>query len=206
MDFETIAENLKRDLKDAKVAGQILLDRFAVISDLSRKAPAYLDNRYAPFYYYLGKYYNAINLMEIGFGIGFFSGCYLKSCKTVEDYLAFKPVKEEFFSFRIGKSNIKKVYKGNSDYYYGNLFDQEFSIKSSKKTWDLIFINLETTYDEHLQYLDYVYPLLSNQGLIVVDYLKANSPCHDSFEAFAMSKNRKIEYFNTRYRTGIIQK
>lgn len=205
-ELESIAEQLKRDLKNQIIVGSVLLDRLSVIDELTRKTPAYLDHKFAPFYYYLGKYFKSQNLMEVGFNLGFFSACYLKSCKTVENFLGFQKTQKEYYSMRLGKANIRKNYKGISNFYYGDLFDQEFLMYFGKNPWEVVLLNLETTYDEHLEYLDFIYPSLASGGLIVVDFYDHHKPNKDAIDAFAISKNRQLHYFNTRYGVAIIQK
>jgi hypothetical protein len=201
--FESI---LNSELNSQTISGRVLLDQFLVIDEDSRKTAAYLDHRYAPFYYHLGKHIKPENVMEIGFNLGLLSSSFFCSCKTAKLFFGFKEKFQEFNSFRIGSSNIKRKFKGKSDFYAGNVYDREFSEIISSVNWDLIFVNEETTYDKHLTYLDSVWTYVGEYGIIVADYIERHKPAKDAFFAFCESKNRKPVVFKTRYGTGLLQK
>jgi hypothetical protein len=205
-DLEDIRDKLEDDLQKQVVSSRVLLDRLRLIDEDSRKTAAYLDPNYAGFYYHLGKYIKPQNVIEFGFNLGLLTGCLFASCKTVKTFLALNKTKEDFIASRIGRSNIKLRFKGKSIYYCGSLFDRDFDKHVSKKSWDLIIINDEAGYDEHLQYLDFSWNCLGENGCIVSDYLNRHEPAKSAFVAFCESKTRKPVFFKTRYGTGIVQK
>lgn len=201
-----LVEKINSELEAQVVSGRVLLDRLRLIDEDSRKTAAYLDHKYAPFYYYLGKHFTPSNFMEIGFGLGLLSCSFLTSCKTVQKFFGYKKNSPDFPSIRIGKSNVKLKFKGVADFYIGNTFDQKFIDIFSPNLWDLVIINDETTYDRHLEYLDIVWENLSENGIIAAEYLDRNKFSKDAFFAFCESKNRKPFLFDTRYGTGLLQK
>lgn len=203
-DFQAIEPKLKRDLEIGSISGRIILDRLRLIDEDSRKTAPYLDHKYAPFYYHLGKYIGPKSFMEIGFDLGLLSCSFLTSCKTVEQFFGYRD--EPSVATRVGKSNLKLRFKGRSEYYSGSMVNEEFQNCLSTSKWDLILINNETSYDKHLQYLDSVWSSTAEFGLIIAEYLNRHQPANEAFLAFAQSKNRKPIFFNTRYGTGIIQK
>jgi hypothetical protein len=62
------------------------------------------------------------------------------------------------------------------------------------------------TYDDHLAYLEYLWPFLAENGILVTEYIKKNESANESFFAFSESVNRPPLFFETRYGTGILQK
>ena len=201
--FESI---LNSELNSQKISGRILLDQFLLIDENSRKTAPYLDHRYAPFYYYLGKYIEAENIMEIGFSLGLLSSSFFSSCKNSKNFFGFKEISSEFNPIRIGKANIKRKFKGNAFYYIGKVYDQEFIDKSSSCFWDLVVVNEEVTYDQHLSYLETIWENVADYGLIVCEYINNHEPTKEAFFAFCESKNRSPLIFKTRYGTGVLQK
>lgn len=206
IDIFDLQHKINKELNSQIISGKVLLDRFCLIDEDSRKTAAYLDHKYAPFYYYLGKYIKPKYFMEIGFNLGLLSGSFLTSCKTVESFFGYKEKDESFVPIRIGKANIKKKFKRHTDFYIGNFYNQEFIDIFLSNSFDLVVINDETSYDKHLEYLDTIWTNLSENGLIVADYINRHIPAKNAFFAFCESKNRKPIIFSTRYGTGILQK
>lgn len=204
--LKELVEKIRTDMNRQLLTGSTLLNGLAVLDESARKSSAYVDHKYAPFYYYLGKHFPINNLIEFGFNLGFFSCAYIKAQKDIKNFLAFNEKHEEQFAMRLGKSNIKKVYRGNANFYSGKLFDEEFITLAGKVKWDLVLLNTEFSYDETLNYLDFVYPLLSEQAVIVIDFFDKHAANKDAFQAFSFSKNRKLEYIKTRYGIGMMQK
>ena len=131
--LDQIKKSVEKDLNLQIISGRCLLDRLCVINENSRKTSAYLDHKYAPFYYHLGKHLNPNSFLEIGFNIGLLGSCFLTSCKTVKKFFGFKEKNEEFIPTRIGKINIKKFVK-NIEIYTGQLYDDYF-YKKLKENW-----------------------------------------------------------------------
>jgi len=177
-----------------------------MINESCRRSPAYSDPRYAPFYYHLGKFLSPTNMLSLNFGLGLLESSFLTSCKTVQHIIAFRPLSKEFYSPRMGLRNIKTNYKGSVDFYINYIYDDEFVEKISPIKWDLVIINEEMTYDDHLSYLEYIWPFVAENGVIVAEYVKRNESASDAFFAFSESVNRPPLFFETRYGTGILQK
>ena len=206
VDLHLLAITLNAELDAQTISGRVLLDRLRLIDEDSRKTAAYLDHRYAPFYYHLGKHIDPESVIEVGFNLGLLSASLLMSCKTVKQFFGYKSNSPDFTPMRIGKSNISIRFKGKANFYIGNVFDQEFIDIFSPNSWDLVILNDETVYDKHLEYLDAVWPNVSEHGLIVAEYIDRHAPAKEAFLAFCESKNRQPVVFETRYGTGILQK
>ena len=204
--MEQLKQNLEDKLNNSNLGSKVLLGRFKVIDEASRKTPAYVDERYIPFYYHLGTMLEPKSMAEIGFRLGLCSGCFLKGCKTVESFLAFQEQGEEFYSPRIGKSNIQDCYRNDFDVHVGKILDNEWSQKFNEREWDLVLINEEVTYDRHMEYLDFVWPQISFDGLLVMDYISWHKPAKQAFYNFCKIKNREPISIKTRYGVGIVQK
>lgn len=207
MDLIQLKAHIDKKMRRGFVSGKTLLDRMRVINEHSRSTSAYLDARYAPFYYHLGTKLEPKSLVEIGFNLGLLSGCFFKGCDTVERFLAFQTKKEdEYYSPRLGRANVLDKYRGELDIYVGDLLDDAFSQKMSPNKWDLIILNEETNYDKHREILDFVWPHVSNDGYLVMDYVKSHDGAKRAWKDFASSVNRDSVIFDTRYGTGLVSK
>jgi predicted O-methyltransferase YrrM len=205
--LETLKEEIDPQLKKQAISGRYLLDRFCLIDETSRKSPAYVDPTYAPFYYHLGKIIKPQNMIEIGFNLGLLSSSFMLSCRTVELFFGFKEgKKEDFHSERIGKLNLKKVFKKKRIFYNGNMFDKEFENIMKSNAWDMVMINEEKDYDKQLQYMETAWEKLNKNGILVIEYIDSHRPSREAFKSFADNKEVERLEFKTRYGTGIVLK
>jgi hypothetical protein len=206
MKLEEIKSKIELKLNKGLPA-HIFLDRMRLIDEGSRQSLAYNNATYVPFYYWLGTILESKTLVEVGFRLGLLSGNFLKSCKTVNYFLALQEVKVgEFYSDRIGKSNIKDHYKGNFFVHTGYYNEDVFTTKLRSLDIDLVIMNEEVGYDKHRLYYDLVWPQMAKDGIIVVDYLNKYKPSLLAFNDFCRSVNREPVYVNTDYGVGIIKK
>lgn len=203
-------DNLKLQLEELLekqlVSSRVLLSSCRFIDENSRKTAAYQDNAYIPFYYHLGKFIAPQKMVEVGFYLGLLSGCFLKSCKSVKRFLAFQEKTDRFYSPRLGASNIQDVFKGDFEFYSGQLTDEKFTAKYTEESWDLAIVNEETQYDKHRVHLDILWEQLNLGGYIVMEYIEGWTPAKDAFNDFCKVKNRDPIRFKTRYGTGIVKK
>jgi len=206
IDLKKLKDDVEGKVRASNLSTRVFLDQFRVIDESSRKTGAYNDSRYAPFYYYLGCLIQPKSMVEIGFRLGLLSGCFLKGCKEVENFLAFQEKTEIFYSPRMGRSNIKDVYKKTFDIYLGKLYDGGWLERFKKQTWDVIFINEEKNYDQHMDYLESTWPQVSYNGLVVMDYVSSHEPAKEAYLNFCKIKNRDSTLIDTRYGVGLVQK
>lgn len=197
-----LKENLEKDLRNKIVSSRVLLNSFSMIDESSRLSGAYDDPTFIPFFYYLGKWYKSKSLLEIGFNIGICSGCYLKSCKETERFVAFQEISENYFP-NIGIKNIKKIYKNNFNFYMGNSSDESFESLISDK-FDLILINQRFDREKFKFYIDFCWNYLNEDGIMVCDYINENNK-KDVFNSFNYYINDRF-YLKTRYGIAIIRK
>lgn len=205
-DINLLPSLLKPALDSGLVSGRMLLDRMRFLDEASRMSAAYSDPKYAPFYYHLGKHLSPKSMIEMGFNLGLLGACFLKSCKTVERYLGFQEQTEGYYSSRLGMANLRSSYKGKTDIYVGTVLDEGFTQKISPNPWDLVILNEEVGFDKHLLRLDLLWPHVSENGVIVSEYIGRHTPAREAFEAFCLSQNRVPVVFDTRYGTGLVQK
>ncbi len=195
------------DIRLAKqFSSRVLLDNLRLIEESSRQTSAYTDPLYLPFYFHLGRLIQPKNILDIGFRLGLFTSCFLKSCKTVESVIAFQEKNEEFYSPRLGVANVLQNAKVPIKVHIGTINDEEFHGLLEKNKFDLCFINQEENYDKHMIYLDLIWPYMEEDGLIVMDYIIRHIPAKQAFFNFCRAKNREAVTFNTRYGVGIIQR
>jgi len=206
MNLQELKSCLEADLSKQVITPGILLDHLRVINEDSRKTSAYVDPRYIPFYYYLGKYIQPKSMIEMGLGLAFFSTSFMKSCKTIEKLLAFQETSGEYYSANLALKNIKSVYRGNVDYYEGTVNDILFQKYISENKWDLVLINEEYGYDKHMLHLDVAWSNLNADGYIVMDYINSFENAKRAFHNFCKIENREPIILPTRYGVGIVQK
>ena len=206
MKIEEIKPILDVKLSKKLIPARILLDKFRIIEENSRKASAYTDPGWAPFYYYLGSIIKPKAVLEIGFKLGLLSGSFFKGCKTVEKFLGFQERGEQYYSFRLGKANIRSCYKKETDLYLGQLTDEEFLSKIKNNLWDLVMVNELKDYDYYRMCLDLMWERVSPDGLILMDHALSEKQGKSAFLDFCKTKNREAFFFKSRYGTALVQK
>jgi hypothetical protein len=205
MDIKQLETALNEKLAKPFVASSLLC-RMRLLDEAYRKTAAYSDPRFIPFYYHLGGLIKPRNLLQIGFGSGVFASCLLRSCDSVKRVLAFQEQGEEFYSPRLGRSNVRDYYKGELYIHVGSTQDDEFCKIFGSEKWDLTIITEETGYDKSAAYLDLVWPQMEFNGLVVMDYLTRHTPASQAFFDFCKGKSREPVTLKTRYGVGMVQK
>lgn len=196
--LEEVKDYITAKLKK-QIPSHIFLDRMRVGDEEFRQSFIYNNPNYIPFYYWLGTILKPKTLIEIGFGLGFMSGNFLKSCKTVNYFLAIQEKKSgEYYSSRLGKSNVLDNYKGDFYIHTGDITDDV--LKSHE--FDLALISEQTTYDKYRLYFDFLQ--MSKEGIMVVEHLNKSKSCSTAFKDFCRSINREPVYINTAYGIGVV--
>lgn len=202
-----LLDKVNSKLRKQGISSSVILSRFRMINEESRKTSAYTDPRYVPFYYYLSQEIQPKSMIEIGFRLGLLSGTFLMGNKSVEYFLAFQKASEdEYYSPRLGKRNIQDNYKGEFDVYVGDITDERFEQIFNKRMWDLLIINEETTYDRHMQYLEFAWDEMNSGGFIIMDYVNYHKPAGKAYYNFCKAQSRDYIVFDTKYGVGLIEK
>lgn len=195
---------LQSDLDKQLIHPSTLLGNLRVIDENSRKVSAYVDPLYIPFFYHLGKYVSPVKMVEIGFGLGFCSTSFLRSCKTVERLLIFQEKTKEFYSSKFGEKNVKSVYRQKLQVVVDQPSNLETNLQGEK--WELVLFNEEQDYDKSLFYLELAWKYMAFDGFLVVDHVESNDVVKKAFEVFCKMQNRIPTMLRTRYGVGIIQR
>jgi hypothetical protein len=133
------------------------------------------------------------------------SACYLKSVKSIDNYLGFQQKTSEFYTKRFAEKNIKKNVK-SLEIYHGNINDKEFNEKLIKNKWNLAIFDIEESYDKTLFKLTEVWKNLNYNALLVINQVKSSDIINKVFVNFKKINNVDGEILNTRYGVGLILK
>lgn len=164
MDFSII----ESDYKKALIAPRFLLSKFRLTDERSKELSSVQN---LSFFYNLGKYIKAKNLLEIGFGLGLTSSLYLWTSNETDNFLAYQE-SDKYYSKRIGVNNVKQVWKKKFPVIINNekLLLQEIQ----NKEWDVIFLN-----DDN-KYLYKIWDYVTDKGHVFVNLEKDNKEiCFD---------------------------
>jgi hypothetical protein len=209
-DFHQYKDLLESKLKNGIITPKILFNSCSFIHDNSRQAPAFYDNTWSTIYYYLGQMVGDVeNICEVNFTLGLFTCAFLKQKSDLKNFIGFYPKDKQnkkIVPFRLGRSNIhRKARKCNFFLHEGGLYDDGFIDKFKKITLDVLIFSEINSYNNTLEFLDYLYPFVKENGLIIVDEYN-NKEVKEATNAFCDSKNKKPFVFKTRYGTAILQK
>ena len=201
MELSDLKEQLEKDLNRGVVSPQVLLDRFIMIDEDFRHAPAYVDTHNYPFYYHLGKLIKPKRLLEVGFGVGLATGCLFRSCKSVEDALLIHVKNDKYYNPYIGVKNLRSVYRCK---YFVHVMPIEIVIENIVGPFDLAIVNEAMNFDNYRNILDRIFEVMSLDGLIVANFM--NDKSREAFQATAKVHNRDYVIIKTRYGTGVLKK
>lgn len=196
-------EEIENKLKKNLIKPKQLTSNFKFIDNNSKKAIKYNDDLYIPFFYYLGQHIHPTRVFELGANLAFLSSIFFKSCKSAKYYLGFQQKYNDFFNYNIPRSNLTINYKGLYDFYYGNLFDEDFLQLYSGK-FELIIINQEYNYDTLFEITENIYlNKLSKEGFLVFSDLSKKN----IFDIFLnITKGYKTQYKIFQNKIGVIIK
>ena len=186
---------------------RVLLNMARMINESDRRTSSYTDPNYIPFYYHLGKLIKPKAVVEVGLRLGLTGAAFLRSCQSVEEYLALQVLNgDDYYSSRLAKANIRDHYRGVLYTHAGSIEDDNFSASLEARLWDLVVINDEFSYDDHLLTLETLWPCVSSGGYLVCDYTKSHPPTRKAWDGFCVSRNLKSEFVDTRYGVSIAQR
>lgn len=186
---------------------RVLLNTARLINENDRRASAYTDPNYIPFYYHLGKLIKPKSVVEIGVRLGLTGSALTWSCGSVERYLALQESNAtDYYSIRLARANIRDHFKGELYTHVGSVEDEGFSAMLEAQEWDLAIINDEVGYDRHLLFLETVWERIAMGGWLVCDYVESHRPAKRAWDGFCKARNRTPEFISTRYGVSIVQK
>jgi len=203
--IEQIKADVTREIKKQLIPARVLLTQFSLIDGNDRKSLEFQDPRFYPFFYHLGKFIKPKTMLEIGFNLGMASGCFLKTCKSVDHLLAFQRKTPIYFSSRFGFKNLKRIYNKKLDFYNGSIMDEAFLNKLSAISWDFVIFNDILKYDEYRIFMETIWSHISVDGYLLVDHCR-NEVTKRFVEDFSKIINREHVVINTRNGTALYQK
>lgn len=202
MILKDVKKIVEKKLESNSLPTKVLQSKFKIgFSSL-----LYNDPTFMPFYFQLGKLLKIKNLIEFGFDLGIPSGCFLEGCGSIDHFLAFKKKSDNYFTKRLGISNIHSIIKKKFDLWVGDETDPEFMKLVFIHKWNCVIVcdsgkNSKT----YSAYFDLVWSQLEYGGIIIVDFL-SEIPVKTAFDSFCDLQEREPIMFNTLRGTGIIQK
>jgi hypothetical protein len=197
-------KQINSDLSKQIMSSDVLLSDCCLSDSSVKRSFIFNDPTYFPFYYYLGKYAEAKNLLVIGTDLGLTAACFLKS-NPVKNILCFQEQSEEYYTFRMCSFNILKQCKTNLDFYYGDALDEEFQEKITSKKWDCVLISLDLSYDKLRNYFDIAWNNLVLNGTMVIES-GFSKITERATEDFLKITQRDYLEFNTRYKAVLVTK
>lgn len=202
----TQEHNICERLKRGYLPGRAVLSTFRMMDESDRQSASYADPRYAPFYYILGQELPAASVLELGFGIGIGSGCYVRGCKTVENLLVFQESGKTYYSPRMGIHNLKNYFKGNLGVHVGKIHDDTFVSQVGSREWDLAILNEDSDYGTLMEHLEFAWGALKDRGTLVMDYAVSHDPAKAAYSDFCRRKGRHDRVVQTKFGVGVITK
>lgn len=206
MDVDNLYKKLTDRIQKQPLVPRYTLSQFKLNNEDYRLSSEYTDPTFYPFYYYLGKEVQCKNLIEFGFESGIESGCFIKGCKTVENYLGFKhKTNINYWSSRIPIKNIYNALKKPVHHWHGDITDPEFLKNFFIRKWDCaLVVRSADTHELNRRYLELLWGQISLDGLIVVDRIKSSPEMKSAFEDFCKIVHRPINILNTRFGVGLV--
>lgn len=204
--MDPLIEKLNKVLSHTPISARAMLGRFLMNDERSRLSAAYSDPRYIPAFYYLGREITPSNVAEFGLRAGLCGGAFLMACKTVNNYLAFQPASDSYYSPRIAVKNLKQFYRRELRVHVGDVRDPDFTYQFENKKWDLIMINDEPSYDQAMLMLNLSWSSLADNGLIIMDYVNYHKSNGRAYRDFCKVRNRDPGIVKSKYGLGLLRK
>lgn len=199
-----INDHIKRSLLPA----QILTSKFPYTTSSSRLRSYFNDPSYFPTYYYLGRVLNPKNILDVNLGNAIPLACVIAGSDAAENVAGFQHLSEDdtYYSVRMAKHNLRRVYKGSVGLHAGYFGDKDFDILINLQKWDMIILNCEITYDEYLTYLRILWRNLADGGNFIVDRINYHKPAGKACVDFCLSLNISFNKVASKYGMALISK
>ena len=168
-----------------------ILLRGVKLLDLNyRESPEYDDQKYFPFYYFLGEdhFSRRAKVRQFGPKLGLIGACYMRGCPWPTDWLAWGDVRPPTLD------NLKLFAKPGAE------VSVSISEPEPDGSADLMLVTEETAD------LERFWGHLSAEGWLVVDYIR-EAAVGDAFGRLCRAKNREpVVIADTRYGVGLVKK
>jgi hypothetical protein len=140
--------------------------------------------------------------MTLGGGLSLAS--FLLGNKTAERVLAFEATGDEFYSPRLSK--VRCAYRKRFGVRVGSPFEDHFQEGLLSDKWDLVLIDKEMTYDDHMSYLRMVWPQMSQDGWLIMDRIYYHKPAGRALHDFCRTYNKDPSIIKSKYGMGIVRR
>lgn len=206
MNLEELTKSVNYDLGKGLISAYNLVSKFPYVTDNVTRRSFYLDPYHFPVFYHLGKKLSPKNVSSLSLQGGISLSCFLLSCGSVENVLAFQRKANDFYSPRMAKHNIRRVYKGRLKTYVGGLFEEEFQKNFFSSSWDIVFLDQELTYDEYLKYFRLAWSGIPDHGLLIIDKINYFKSANKAVQDFCKTCNRDFGVIDSKYGLGLVRK
>lgn len=207
MNLLPIIDEVSESLSKGYITPKILTSRLPYISSNLEFRSFHSDPLYYPPYFYLGRHLNVKSVLSLSIGTGITLSCFLMDSKNTDLVLGFQKLnKSDFYSIRMPKHNIQKVFKGNLSLFCDFVFNKEFQKQTENTKWQAILVDEDLNYDDCLSYLRFAWNCLDYDGVVIIDRVLANNFVKRAFDDFCTSINKDSITLNTKYGIGLIQK
>jgi hypothetical protein len=190
--IDKVEDNFKKD-----ISTEVILPNIKVLNSTSKQSPEFLDPKYIPFYYRLGKELNCKSAIQIGSKLGLVASSFLKGCKSVDYWCFFDETKPPI---NIIESNLKI----NGCYNCFFNFPIE-STTDTKNLYDIAFLSQVYDSNKSLFYMKFLWEKIKPNSFLIVDYVFEKNT-KEVFDDFCAIKNRIPRIIKTRYGVGIVTK
>lgn len=200
-ELQEISVKIQNDLDRQILTPRIFLGKCQTLD--GKDGVPFQDHSYLPFYYYLGKYIPAENLVNVGFGLGLPLTCYLMAYPPTLDMLALQDPDGEYYHPRMALKNIKTITKFVPRVFVGSFIDEDFQANLFAKKWQLIVVSERRGYDETLFVANTLYDALDDGGVLCVEGIQSPSVAK-AFDNFCAARNRDSFKIRSRYGNGLV--
>lgn len=190
--IDIVEKSFQRD-----ISTEIILPNIKVLNSSSKQSPEFLDPKYLPFYYRLGKELNCKSAIQIGSKLGLVASSFLKGCKSIESWCFFDEIKPPI---NIIESNLK--INGCYDCFFNFPIDLNMD---TKILYDIAFLSQPYDSNKSLLYMKFLWEKIKSNSFFIVDYIFEKN-IGEAFQDFCAIKNRTPRIIKTRYGIGIISK
>lgn len=195
MDFKALGEKFQAH----PLSPDIILPNVKVLDSASRLSPAFNDPFYLPFYYRLGCEVKPEKVVQIGSKLGLVGAAFLRGCPVVQRWHV---VEESGTPTRTIQSNLRMKSQVEVTFQFLDQNTPNLGKQAEFKA-DVCFLTEKYTPEKQKMYLDFLWNSLSDEGLLVVDYIHDDT-LRESFDSFCRVKNREPVIYKTRYGIAIL--
>lgn len=202
-----LSSEIDKRLSSCLVPASILTNKLKYVTKDSYSRSFFGDPRYYPFYYYFGDIVKPKSILDMTLGNAVACSCLIMGSRDVQNVLAFQKVMgDSFYPLRLAKHNIRSIYRGKLQVHAGDLTNNRMKDGISSNRWDAAILNSEMSYDEYLSYLRFIWPHISENGILIMDYINYHKASGQAYIDFCKTANRTPVTIHSKFGVGLLQK